>query len=101
MFALQNEQYFCPEEELFKDSLKSVVVFRRLRAAQSTFFMKTSLRYLGARSLRHLKTISFDCLSINCSIVCQPKLCIKRFTRGIELTISHDTSCSVLKSLQL
>ena len=82
MFAPQNEQYFCPEEELFKGSLKSVVVFRRLRAAQSTFLMKTSLRYLGARSLRHLKTISFDCLSINCSIVCQPKLLYQKVYQG-------------------
>ena len=32
-----------------------MVAFRWLRAAQSMFLMKTSLRYLGARSLRHLK----------------------------------------------
>ena len=101
IFDPQNEQHFCPVEELFKGSLKSVDVFRRLREMQSTFLVKNSLRYLGARSLRHVKTVSFDCLSINCPIVCQPKLCIKGLLGGTELTISQDTSCSVLKSLQL
>ena len=77
IFAPLNEKHFCPVEELFKGSLKSVDVFRRLREAHSTFFVKSSLRFLGARSLRHLKTVSFDCLSISCPIVCQPKLSIK------------------------
>ena len=34
IFAPLNEKHFCPAEELFKGSLKSVAVFRRLRAAQ-------------------------------------------------------------------
>ena len=33
IFAPLNEKHFCPVEELFKGSLKSVDVFRRLREA--------------------------------------------------------------------
>ena len=72
-----NEKHFCPLADLFKGSLKSVLVSRRLCIALTAFLVKISLRYSGAMPCRHLKTVMFTCLLINCSIVFQPKLWIR------------------------
>ena len=75
--ATLNEKHFCPLVELFKGSLKSVFVFRRLRVAFTVFLVKISQSYLGAMLFQHLKTVRFTCLLINSSIVFQPKLWIR------------------------
>ena len=63
-----SEKHFCPLAGLFKGSLKSVLVSRRLCIALTAFLVKISLRYSGAMPCRHLKTVMFTCLLINCSI---------------------------------
>ena len=42
-FARLNEKHFCPLAELFKGNLKSVFVFRRLRAASTAVLVKISI----------------------------------------------------------
>jgi len=79
-----NEKLFCPLAELFKGSLKSVFVFRRLRVALTVFLVKISQRYLGAMLFKHLKTVRFTCLLINSSIVFQPKLWTRGLLKNIE-----------------
>ena len=76
-FAPLTEKHVCSLAELFTGSLKSVFVFRRLRAASTALLVKISQTYLGAMPLRHLKTARFTCVLINCSIVFQPKLWIR------------------------
>ena len=55
-------------------NLTSVLVLRRLREEDKLFLLNSSQRYLGARFLRDLKVIIFNCVFINCCLVFHPKL---------------------------
>ena len=60
---------FCPAVDFLKGSLKSVVVFRRLRSESCEFLVNILSMYCGPKSLRDLKTIIFVSLAISSTMV--------------------------------
>ena len=70
------DNLLCPTVFL-KGSLKSVVVFRRLRSVKCEFLVNILYMYFGPKSLRDLKTIIFVSSAISSSMLFHPSLCNK------------------------
>ena len=63
------ERLFCPAVDFLKGSLKSVVVFRRLRSESCEFLVTILCMYCGPKSLRDLTTIIFVSSAISSTMV--------------------------------
>ena len=71
------EKLFCTTVDFLKGSLKSVVVFRRLRSVKCEILVNILYMYFGPKSLRDLKTINFVSSAISSSMLFHPSLCNK------------------------